>query len=117
MSSCGKYPLVDSKHESLPPSGLPDFTQASVEDGALAQMGYRGKPAKPTSVKLNHESVKRLARDQRVALSSLSYALWSIRAISHVLSQLAEQAPANASLGNAVDLLTASRRWLLIVGS
>ena len=115
MSSCGKYPLVDSKHESLPPSGLPDFTQASVEDGALAQMGYRGKPAKPTSVKLNHESVKRLARDQRVALSSLS--LWSIRAISHVLSQLAEQAPASASLGNAVDLLTASRRWLLTVAS
>ena len=115
MSSCGKYPLVDSKHESLPPSGLPDFTQASVEDGALAQMGYRGKPAKPTSVKLIHESVKRLARDQRVALSSLS--LWSIRAISHVLSQLAEQAPASASLGNAVDLLTASRRWLLTVAS
>ena len=105
----GKFPQVDSKRETLPPSSLPEFNLAAPRDASLEGMGPSGKSIAPPKVRLSDESLKTLEKDQRVALSSLSYAMWTARAASHLL---ASEGQSNRDI---IDLITATRRWLLTV--
>ena len=114
----GRYPQVDSKREALPPSLLPEFNSPALRDSALEAMAPGGKSVSPPTVKLSEESLKLLERDQKVALSSLSYAMWSAKSAASLLAKGVQQAHGNvsaASLVDVADLLSASRRWLLTV--
>jgi len=111
----GKYPSVDTSREILTPSSHPAFHNPAVEDSALGRMGKQSNPAHSSNFKLTLDTVRKMEKDLRVATSSLSSALWAVRAADQLLGSLSRSAPANSSLQDSADLVSASGRWLLTV--
>jgi hypothetical protein len=75
--SQGKYPVADKKRDIYPLSSMSQFLLPALEDTSLGTMGKTGNACRPTFVfvKLTPESLRKLEKDQRAIIASLSNAL------------------------------------------
>jgi hypothetical protein len=113
--SQGKYPTADKKRDLFPPSSMSQFLAPSLEDVALNSMGKSGNLCRPTFIKLTPDSLRKLEKDQRAIVASLSNALWSTHTAEHLLKDIAAEHPDSEEAKTVLDLTSASKSWMLTV--